>query len=137
MCQSWSGEFLEGQNMKQNMKSILLFLLGCSALLGCDTEANNNSGAGGTSDNSQCPDINGAWRILAHCESSLEDEVVTIHQNGCDFDYTDLFPGWTGSVDSDNRITSTGNGMTCEGAIVGSAMSLTCSDGCETTLKKE
>jgi hypothetical protein len=128
-----------GQIQEENMKYCLMLCLAVGFISSCDTEPNkDNSGGNGNG----CADVSGPWEIVQHCSSNFVGYTVRVGQDGCDFSYTDPFPGWVGSIDADNNIISTGDEgggtLTCEGSLVGSLMTLNCNPGeCQVTLKKQ
>ncbi len=87
-----------------------------------------------------CIDMTGAWTISQHCETDLVGMTVNITQNECNISMGAPFTGWTGAVNANGSLISTGQGagttMTCTGTVAGNLATLSCTPGdCVVTLQ--
>jgi hypothetical protein len=109
------------------MSRVLVAML--PLVLSCSSGSSSSSGDGGT-----CPDVSGAWKITAHCDSSLVGQSVMVTENACSLSFAAPFNGFMGSVTTDGKISLTGP-QSCSGTASPTSIMMTCTPGtCVVTL---
>lgn len=93
---------------------------------------------------SPCPDVDGDWRISAHCQSDMVGDSVDMRQDECDLNMAFSGGAWTGSLEEDGDIRLSGYGgtelLTCRGDVNDDEdrISVSCTPGgCGVTLKRD
>lgn len=87
-----------------------------------------------------CPELGGTWVIQAHCSAALQGMKVMIEQSACAFTTSGSFPGFTGTVSRDGKVTLSGtaNGMSvaCSGDVSAQQIMEICTGDCHVTLSR-
>jgi len=105
--------------------------------------AQTTADATGPSDatSAACPNLDGRWKAIEHCQSDLVGEVYTVQQSGCSL--TVVEPGWTGSVSASGQVTmqgetSPGSLLNCSGNATSGQLTVDCQPGdCHVVMQEQ
>lgn len=78
----------------------------------------------------RCPDLDGVWTMIQHCDESYIGERITVHQSGCAVSMAIESANFAGDVASDGDIelqgTVAGREMECDGDAGEDLISMRC-----------